>query len=74
MQKVSCEKKIKEIENYVSLNYSATDCGLTEECSMGNYSDVFSDGYSCGYSMALYKIATILGIEVEEPHDQEYGW
>ena len=64
--------KLKEIENYITSNYSASDCGLTEECSMGNEMDIFSDGYNCGYSMAFYEIGKLLGIELEEPHEQEY--
>ena len=65
-------KKMNEIEEYVLSNYYASDCGLTEECSMGNYTDVFNDGYSCGYAMALYEIGKLLGIELAEPHEQEY--
>lgn len=61
--------KIKEIEKFIESNYSASACGLTAECSWGNNNDVFDDGYSCGYSYALYAIAQITGIEVEEPYE-----
>lgn len=67
-------KKVNEIEEYILSNYYASDCALTEYHSCGNSSDVFNDGYRRGYVMALHKVSKLFGVELEEPHEQEYDW
>lgn len=67
-------KKVNEIEEYILSNYYASDCALTEYYSCGNDSDVFNDGCRRGYAMALYKVGKLFGVELEEPHEQEYDW
>lgn len=42
--------------------------------SSGNESDVFCDGYDCGISNAAYEIGCILGMELEEPEEQDYDF
>jgi hypothetical protein len=65
------ENKIKKVEKYIKNNYHAYRCGWTVSRSEGNYDDVFNDGMDCGKAWALYQIANILGIEVEEPEENE---
>lgn len=68
----------KEIENklieWVKENYSPKESGYTEMRSSGNESDVFCDGYDCGASDAAYEIGCILGMELEEPENQDYDF
>lgn len=62
-----------ELINWVKSNYIPRQCGYTEMMSSGNESDVFDDGYYCGVSTSAYEIGCILGMELEEPAEQNYG-
>lgn len=68
----------KEIKNklieWVENNYSPKACGYTEMRYSGNESDVFCDGYDCGISNAAYEISCILGMELKEPEEPDYGF
>lgn len=68
------EHLLKIVEAYVVQHYDAEDGGLTEETSSGNEMDIFNDGYACGVASTLYDIAKLLGLEVEELHEQVYDW
>ena len=67
-------KIIENIKNKVYENYDSEMCGATSEWSHGNSSDVFSDGEDRGRSLMAYEMGCILGMELEEPEEQEYSW
>ena len=60
---------MEEIKKYIKENYNSRDGGKTSECSEGNYDDVFYDGGDCREAHLLFKIGTMLEMELEEPHD-----
>lgn len=78
IEKEKINKWIKKLKNklieWVKNNYSPKACGYTEMRSSGNESDVFCDGYDCGISNAAYEIGCILGMELKEPEEQDYGF
>lgn len=67
-------KKIDLIKQEIKEEYYPENCGLTEECSEGNYSDVFADGEACGASWMAYRIGEILEMDLEKPEEQKYSW
>lgn len=68
------EKQIEKIKELIKRRYSARHCGYTEQRSEGNFSDVFEDGTQCGESQILYEIGVLLGMELEEPEEQDYDY
>jgi hypothetical protein len=64
--------QIDKIKEYINNHYKASYCSYTVERSEGNYSDVFDDGAGYGMSWALYDIANIINMEIEEPEAGEY--
>lgn len=68
------EKSIEKIKDFINSNYNSYACGWTEFRSQGNSSDVFSDGFECGVSQTLYEIGCTLGMELEEPEEQDYDY
>ena len=59
------------IEKWVRDNYKQYTTGWTYERSEGNCADCFYDGYDCATSWAAYEIGCILGMELEEPDNEE---
>ena len=71
------EEQLKKLIAYIEKNYDASDGARSSLDSEGNSSDVFSDGIDYGKSDALYDVAIIIGLEVEELHEEDisgYGW
>lgn len=67
-------KIIEDLKKLVDENYDSEDCGLTEEYSSGNESDIFNDGERFGASWLAYQVGEIIGMELEEPKEQKYSW
>ena len=65
---------MQKIKNWVNKNYSPTKCGWTSMRSDGNCDDCFDDGYECGASWTAYEIGKILGLELVEPDQPDYGF
>lgn len=63
--------QLKQLEAFIESRYCPSDGGLTAESSWGNNNDVFDDGYVCGYTWALYQVAQLIGLKVEEPYPSE---
>lgn len=61
------KKSIKRLIEYVERCYNKRDTELSPQDSNGDLNFCFEDGFSCGYSWAIYEICDILGIEIEEP-------
>ena len=59
------------LEKWVRNNYKQYTTGWTWERSEGNSFDCFDDGYQCGTSWAAYEVGQILGMELEEPNEEE---
>lgn len=68
--------KTNELVEFIKSMYNSEECGYTWERSEGNGYDQFMDGYDCGYSNALYKVAEFLGIQndLEVPEEPEEIW
>lgn len=64
------DERIIEIMELIEREYNSEMCAATPEWSMGNYDDVFDDGYECGKSWLAYKISQILGMDLEEPSEE----
>lgn len=67
-------EQIEKIKKLIEDRYNSAYCGYTEFRSEGNFSDVFQDGYDCGESQLLYEIGCLLGMELEDPDEQEYDF
>ncbi|MCY9757691.1 hypothetical protein M5X00_26035 [Paenibacillus alvei] len=63
---------IEQVIERIKRGYDPEVCGFTAERSRGNSNDVFEDGHDAGYSMALYEIGKMLGIDLPEPDEPEY--
>lgn len=68
------ENIIEKIQQIINSEYDSDACGYTSERSEGNNDDVFNDGYECGKSDLAYQIGELLGMDLEEPKEQEYSW
>lgn len=66
------EEILEKLRGIVKLSYDSEMCGATSQWSQGNNDDVFSDGESRGESLLAYEIGCLLGMELEEPKEQEY--
>ena len=65
------ENIMNELREWVIENYNQKATGYSIERSMGNYDDVFQDGYEYGQSWAAYKIGSILGMQLADPVQDE---
>ena len=65
---IAQNQKLKE---WVYKNYSKHKCAYTPYRSVGNYGDVFDDGYECGMSWAAYEFGEILGLELPKPDQSD---
>jgi len=65
------KETLDKIKDYINEHYKAYRCSWTEQRSEGNYSDVFSDGCDSGEAWSLYSIGNIIGMELEEPEENE---
>lgn len=45
---------------------------LVMQSNKGNYYDCFDDGFTSATSWAAYEVGCILGMELEEPEEEEY--
>ena len=65
---------MQQLKEWVHKNYSKYKCAYTPYRSVGNYGDVFDDGYECGMSWAAYEIGEILGLDMVEPDQPDYDF
>ena len=65
------DKIRKRLEEWVERNYKQYATGYSPQSSIGNYYDVFQDGYDCGRSWAAYEIGCLLFMDLEEPEEKE---
>lgn len=68
------KKVVEQLKKLVNKNYESSSCGYTSERSGSNTSDVFEDGTRCGQSWLAYEVGCILGMDLEEPEEPNYGW
>jgi len=61
------EQKLAKLEAYINKTYDAENGAATEL-----HSDVFQDGDDYGTCWALFKVATIIGMDVDDPHPQVF--
>lgn len=63
---------LNKLKAWVNENYNQYSTGWTSERSRGNYDDCFDDGCASATSWAAYTVGGIIGMELEEPDEQEY--
>lgn len=67
-------ERLERIKELINGRYSSHHCGYTEMRSEGNGNDVFQDGLDCGTSSILYEIGCILGMDLEDPEEQDFEY
>jgi hypothetical protein len=65
---------MEELKKYISENYKPENGAITSQWSAGNSDDVFDDGDRFGSCHLLYKIGTMIGMDLKKPHEQEYDY
>lgn len=63
---------LQKIEKHILQRYKHKMGSRTSQWSWGNYDDVFSDGEDRGECWSLYNIASIIGIDLQKPDEQEF--
>lgn len=66
------KEKVDQIKAYIERNYKPEAGAKSSIWSHGNSDDVFSDGVDWGGCHVLWEISKMAGLDLPEPHDQEY--
>lgn len=62
---------LEKLQQLVKDNYRSYKCGWSYQRSEGNYYDCFEDGQGNGESWLAYQVGCLIGMELEEPDEQE---